>query len=122
MKWAALIFAVLCSAFALAGNRDWKDAKVVNISSENGGAIAAPVGTMMVGIPITKTFYWIQTDGITYILGPAMSRRQLLNVTLNGQTKIAIDGHNAHILDDDGKDKKMRIAEKIARPKADEAK
>jgi len=122
MKLAALIFTVLCSTFALAGNREWKDAKVVNITSENGGAVAAPVGTMVVGIPITKTFYWIQTDDITYILGPAISRRQLLNVTLNGKTKIATDGHNAHILDDDGKDKKMRIAEKVARSRPDETK
>lgn len=122
MKRAAVVLAILCSTSVLASNREWKDAKVVNITSENGGAVAAPIGTMMVGVPITKTFYWIQTDDITYILGPAISRRQLLNVTLNGKTKIALDGRNAHILDDEGKDKKMRIAEKVARVKPDDRK
>ena len=36
----------------------------------------------MVGVPITKVFYWIQTDDTTYVLGPAETRHQSLNVTL----------------------------------------
>jgi hypothetical protein len=36
-------------------------------------------------------------------------------VTLYGKTKIALDGTNAHILDDGGKDIKVPIVEKIAR-------
>ena len=71
----------------------WQKAKVVNITSESGGAVAAPIGAMIVGV------------------------RQLLNVTLYGKTKIAVDGRNAHILDDEGKDRKVPIAQKIARTK-----
>lgn len=117
MKSTALVLVILCASVALANNREWKDAKVANITSESGGAAAAPIGGMMVAVPITKTFYWIQTEDTTYVLGPAITKRQLLNVTLYGKTKIAIDGTNAHILDDAGKDKKIRIAEKIARTK-----
>jgi len=73
---------------------------------------------MLFGVPITKTYYWIETEDTTYILGPAITKRQMLNVTLYGKTKISIEGHNAHILDDDGKDKKMPIAQKIARTQA----
>jgi hypothetical protein len=40
----------------------------------------------------------------------------LLNVALNGKTRIALDGTNAHILDDSGKDVKMQVARKIAKP------
>jgi hypothetical protein len=40
-----------------------------------------------------------------------------LNVTLYEPTKVAIDGNNAHILDDYGKDRKMPVVEKITRPK-----
>jgi len=40
----------------------------------------------------------------------------LLNVTLYGPTKLAIDGNNARILDDHGKNQKLRVIEKIARP------
>jgi hypothetical protein len=118
MRNLALVFAFLGASVALANNRQWKDAKVINITSESGGAVAAPVGTMVVGVPITKTFYWIQTEDTTYVLGPAISRRQLLNVTLYGKTKIALDGRNAHILDDEGKDRKLPIAEKIAHKEA----
>jgi hypothetical protein len=122
MKRAALAFFLLCSSAAVANTRQWKNAKVANITSEAGGAVAAPIGGMMVGVPITKTFYWIETDDTTYVLGPAITKRQMLNVTLYGKTKIAIDGKNAHILDDEGKDRKMPIAEKIARTKPDEPK
>jgi hypothetical protein len=39
-----------------------------------------------------------------------------LNLTVHGTTKIALDanGHDAHILDDGGKDVKVPIAEKVA--------
>jgi PEGA domain len=118
MRIPALILAILCASVALANNRQWKDAKVVNITSESGGAAVAAIGTTMVGAPITKVFYWIQTDDTTYVLGPAITRNQSLNVTLYGKTKIAIDGRNAHILDDAGKDVKLPISEKIARTSA----
>lgn len=122
MRIAAILFALLSASAALANTRQWKEAKVVKISSESGGAAAAPIGGMVVAVPITKTFYWIETDETTYILGPAITKHQLLNVTLYGKTKIAIDGTNAHILDDEGKDRKIRIAEKIARTKPEEPK
>jgi hypothetical protein len=47
--------------------------------------------------------------------GAAVVIKFLSRVTLYGKTKIAIDGKNAHILDDEGKDEKVPIAEKIAR-------
>jgi hypothetical protein len=114
---AALAFLLLCSSVAVANTRQWKDAKVANITSEAGGTVAAPIAGTMVRVPITKTFYWIETDDTTYVLGPAITKSQILNVTLYGKTKIAIDGKNAHILDDEGKDRKVPIAEKIARTK-----
>ena len=122
MRSAALLFLLLFSSIALANTRQWKDAKVVNITSSGAGTVSAPVGTMTVRVPITRTFYWIETDDTTFVLGPAITKRQLLNVTLYGKTKIAVDGRNAHILDDDGKDKKIQIAEKIARTKPEESK
>jgi hypothetical protein len=122
MRTAVLMVLILFSSVAVANTSQWKDAKVTKISSEGGGAVAVPVGAMMVGVPITKTFYWIETDDTVYVLGPAISKRQMLNVTLYGTTKIAIDGKNAHILDDEGKDRKMPIAEKIARAKAEDPK
>jgi hypothetical protein len=127
MRSAALILvlAILCTSAALvpaalAKDKDkdyqWKDAKVVDITSDLGGPVVVPVAAL-VGVPVTKAFYWIQTNDTIYVLGPVLTKSQLLNVTLHEPTKIAIDGNNAHILDDYGKDRKMPIAEKVARPK-----
>ncbi|MGD0508543.1 MAG: hypothetical protein ABSA27_12145 [Terriglobales bacterium] len=125
MRRAALILAILCTSAALAPaalakDKDkgyqWKDAKVIDITSDRGGAVVVPVAAL-VGVPVTKTFYWIQTNDTIYVLGPVLTKSQLLNVTLHEPTKIAIDGSNAHILDDYGKDRKLPIAEKITRPK-----
>lgn len=117
---AALILAVLSSSVVLAKVRakdlQWKDAKVIDITSERGGGAVVPIAAL-VGGPISKTFYWIQTDDTIYVLGPVLTRSHFLNVTLHGPTKLAIDGNHAHILDDYGKDEKVRVAEKIAHPK-----
>ncbi len=122
MRSAALVLAILCTSAALAPaapvkDRQWKDAEVIDITSDRGGAVMVPVGAL-VGVPVTKTFYWIQTDDTIYVVGPVLTKSHLLNVTLHEPTKIAIDGNNAHILDDYGNDKKLPIAEKITRPKA----
>lgn len=106
---------ILLASVAIAKDRQWKDAKVAKITSDVSGAVVVPVGTSLVGVHIVRLFYWIETDDTTYVLGPAIGRRQSLDVTLYGKTKIAIDGRNAHILDDAGKDRKLPIAEKIAR-------
>ena len=113
---AALILAVLCSSAAFAKDPQWKDAKVIDITSEKRGAVVVPIAAL-VGVPVRKTFYWIQAEDTIYVLGPAISKRQLLNVTLYEPTKVAIDGNNAHILDDYGKDKKMPVIERVICPK-----
>jgi hypothetical protein len=126
MKSAALIFAASCVAFstvALAKDRPvkdhpWKDAKVIDITTEKGGAVVVPVAALLASSPMIRTFYWIQTEDTIYVLGPVITRSRLLNVTLHGPTKVAVDGNSAHILDDDGRDKKIAIAEKIGRPKS----
>jgi hypothetical protein len=115
---ATLILAVLSSSIALAKDLEWKDAKVIDITSERGGAAVVPIAAL-VGGPITKTFYWIQTDDTIYVLGPVLTKSRLLNLTLHEPTKVAIDGNNAHLLDDYGKDEKVRVAERVARPKSE---
>src|ERR1700685_1883242 len=118
MRSAALMVAVLCSTVALAKDYEWKDAKVIDITSERRGAVVIPVASL-VGGPPTKPFYWIQTAETIYVLGPVIGKHQLVSVTLHEPTKIAIDGKTAHILDDYGQDRKIPIAEKVARPKSE---
>lgn len=119
MKSAALMVAVLCSSIALAKDYEWKDAKVIDITSERRGAVIVPIASL-VGGSSTKAFYWIQTAETIYVLGPIIGKRQMLNLTLHEPTKIAIDGRTAHILDDYGQDRKIPIAERVARPKSED--
>lgn len=119
MRRAALVVAILCSSVALAKDYQWKDAKVIDITSESRGAAVVPIASLVGGSP-TKTFYWIQTADTIYVLGPVITKRQLLNVTLHESTKVAIDGNTAHILDDYGQDRKMQIVEKVRRPKSED--
>jgi hypothetical protein len=113
---AILIAAVFSSSAALAADHQWMDAKVIDITSERGGAAVIPL-VVLIGGPITKTFYWLQTEDTIYILGPVLTKSNLLNVTLHEPTKLAIEGNSAHILDDYGRDERIRIDQKIARPK-----
>jgi hypothetical protein len=115
-----LIFAILCASVALGSNLQWKDAKVIKISSESAASLPALMGTGNVGqVHTTKTYYWIETDDTVYVLGPTITK-EWLNVTLHSTTKIAIEGRNAHILDAAGKDKKMSIAKQVARTKTED--
>jgi hypothetical protein len=120
VKNAIFMLAFLCSTLAFAKGHQWKDAKVIDITSEKGGAVVVPIAAF-VGVPIAKTFYWIQTPDTIYVLGPVLTRHQLLNVTLHGRTRIGVDGNSVHILDDDGRDRRMPVAEKIVRPKSEDS-
>ncbi len=130
MRSIALVFFILSATPALANTRQWQDAKVTRIASntEDNGVVVGTVGTTMVGgrVQSESTFYWIETADTTYILSQMFNpmrnwrRPKPLNVTVNGKTKIAVDGADAHILDDAGKDIKLPIARKIARTTVDE--
>jgi hypothetical protein len=129
MRILAFVVILLSASVAFADNRQWKEAKVARIASsvEDKGAVAGTVGTTVIAgrIRTEGTYYWLETEDITYIVAvtytPLRSRLAQpnhghpLNVTLYGKTKIAVDGTNAHILDDAGKDVKVPIVEKIAR-------
>jgi hypothetical protein len=129
MRIAGLVLVLLCASTVFAKDRLWQDAKVTKVSSsvEDSGAVVGTVGTIAVGgrIQTTAMYYWLETPDITYIVAvtytPLRSRMaqpnggRPLNVTLNGKTKIAVDGANLHVLDDAGKDVKVPIALKIAR-------
>ena len=126
MKLAMALGGILLASVVLQGApRKWQDARVTAISSEVTGAAAAslPVGTTVFtgAAPLRTLYYRIETDDLIYILAltpgrsPLSHPRKPLNVTLHGKTKISIDGTNAHILDDAGKDVKLPIIEKIAK-------
>jgi hypothetical protein len=105
---AILILAVLISARTARAALDWKNSIVIKISTVNEWCRHCP--------DWNQTFYSFKLDdGSVYV---ARTHRTL-DVTLNGHNSFRVekDGHvgdYVHILDDAGKDRKLRITEKIA--------
>jgi hypothetical protein len=131
MKALALTLLLLVPPAIMAKPREWKNATVaaIAVGTADNGAAVMPVGTIWLGVRITANCigYRIETEDMIYILeycyNPIVqhpwpgqhSRKRAPDMTVNGKTKIAIDGHDAHILDDSGKDVSVPIVEKIAR-------
>ena len=88
----------------------WQDATVLV-----GGGLPSS------GVRSTLALYWIKTDKITYVVSNVVSNyskglftERWLVLTAGGPTKIAIDGRNIHIIDEEGKDRKVPVVWKIA--------
>jgi len=88
----------------------WQDATVL----VGGGLPSA-------GVRNTLALYWIKTDKITYVVSNVVSdysrglfMDRWLVLTAGGPTKIAIDGRNIHVMDEEGKDRKVPVVWKIA--------
>jgi hypothetical protein len=117
-----LVALVLLSipSFLAAKERNWQDATVIAFRSGDAGSASIPVGTATVTVPINQTAYWIKAGNMTYVISCYPRARangwRCPNLTVNGHTKIAIEGRDAHILDDDAKDRKVPIIAKIADP------
>jgi hypothetical protein len=105
-----LIAVLLLSLAAAAKTKDWQDGVITSIGSANRGAAAMPVGTMVMAVPLMVTQYKIETSTLVIL---AAGRN--LNVTINKPMKVAIDGQNAFLIDDAGKERKLRIVGKAAK-------
>lgn len=111
----AVVFACAATASA-AKNREWQDAIVTNITSEtNEGTVVVPIGGGLASAPLRRTFlyYWINTEQMRY--GVVHPRGKQLDLTLHGKTKICIDGLTAYVLDDSGKEQKLKVIHKAIR-------
>jgi hypothetical protein len=103
----------LLTTFAAAKDRVWKDAVFLGITSDAAGAAAMPIGSIVVAVPLSGRIYWFKSNGITYALATNYTGHWP-NLTVNGHAKIAVESRTAHVLDEDNKDRKFSILEKIA--------
>src|ERR1700676_696975 len=101
-----LLAAVRLSVFAR--DREWRNATFLGFNSAQSGSATMPVGTATVTVPLSTRNYWFRTDELDYCLSfPSRLSGRVPNLTINGTTKIAIDGRHVHVLDDDGEDWKF---------------
>jgi hypothetical protein len=127
-----LLLICLCAALGAAKEkpREWKSGKLIEVAMEKG---TRPVGVIngsangstgsLNGIYTHRrddaTYYRIDTDEMTFVVKRTLTHRRdkQLNVTVNRPVKYATDGEDFYLLDDNGKEHKLSIEEKIAKPK-----
>jgi hypothetical protein len=115
MKNALLCVLLLWSSLSLARDRDWKDAVYLGMTTSTNGVAVLPVGNMMVGTTISGQTYWFKCADMTYAAAfDPMMQWHAPNLTVNAHVKVALDGHSIRILDDDNKDRKLKIVGKYA--------
>jgi len=112
----ALLLLTLHATLIEAKTRTWKDAKVTDVSETI--VSAASWGDTNI------RHYTVETDDMVYVLdyayNPAVkapwpgqhSKNRAPDVTVNGKTKIAVEGRDAFVLDDTGREVKLPIAKK----------
>jgi hypothetical protein len=116
-RTVSLISSLLLFSTAFAKNRDWIDVEVTAITSNTSdrGTAAMPIGNATVNVPISVTFtyYLLTTKEMKYVL--ATRNKKILNITLHGHCKLALDGNKAYVLDDGGKEVKLELVRKELR-------
>ena len=126
---ALALVAACCAQTKPAKPREWQAATVLKLVS--GGteteAVVVPFpGGGGVGESSTSSgkhargVYWLKTDKYTYVI-PNYCKANLagiqwwLYLTVGGQTKISVDSaRTLHVIDDEGKDRKVHVIERIA--------
>jgi hypothetical protein len=115
MKRITLVVAVLALQLAFAKDRSWQDAIYLGENSSQDGAVAMPIGNMSVAVPLHSNNLYFSLNGLVYCLNfPSRLSGRIPNLTVNGHTKIALDGRRAYIVDDDGKNWTLTIIGKVA--------
>ena len=111
-----LLVTIWITSVSFAKTREWKEAKVTDVS-ETIVAAAAWGDTNI-------RHYTVETDEMIYVLdyayNPAVkapwpgqhSKNRAPDVTVNAKTKIAIEGKDAYIIDDSGREVKLPIGKK----------
>ena len=111
-----LLLVMLSAPVSFAKTRAWKEATVTDVTETV--VSAAAWGDTNI------RHYTVETDDMVYVLdyayNPAVkvpwpgqhSKNRAPDVTVNAKTKIAIEGKDAYILDDTGREVKLPIAKK----------
>ncbi len=104
-----LLLTLSLAATAFAGTRDWKHARVVDSSETDvSGEMRASKNTVHYTIETQDALYFVD-----YTYKPDQhSDNRPPDLAVNVETKIAIEGKHAYILDVTGKEVKLHIVKK----------
>src|SRR6266403_2106644 len=129
MKRVGVLAFLLVVPLAFAKPREWQTATVLKLvagGSETEAVVVPLPGGGAVGESTTSSgkhmrgVYWLKTEKYTYVI-PNYAKANMVGIqwwlylTVGGQTKISIDSaRTLHVIDDDGKDRKLHIIHRIA--------
>lgn len=105
-----IFFLLILSPLTFAKDHQWQTAHVLSMESGSNGAAAMPVGGMIVAVPLRWTYYRVETQSMTYVIGA----RKAPLMPVNGQVQLAIEGTNAFVRLSNGKAAKLRIMQMVA--------
>jgi hypothetical protein len=131
----ALLISVTFVALICAKEREWQTATVLKLianGTETEAVVVPLPGGGAAGESTTSSgkhvrgVYWIKTEQFTYVIpnyckSNAVGIQWWLYLTVGGQTKVFQDSaRTLRIVDDDGKERKVHVIERIANehPKA----
>lgn len=112
-KSILLLTAMLLATACLANTRNWKAARVIDSTeTEQTGGFKGDTNTL---------HYTIETDDAVYFVDYAYKPGQrggsgAPDISVNITTKIAVEGKTAYILDVNGREVKLRVTKKTAKP------
>jgi hypothetical protein len=108
-KFGLLILAMLIATVSVANTRAWKPARVINVSETDvSGELRGNTNTV---------HYTIETADMIYFANYAYkpdhhSKNHPPEVAINVETKVAIEGKHAYLLDTAGAEVKLHIVKK----------
>ena len=105
---SATMFFLIAPTLGKEKNRDWQSGKVVIAEARNAGALAIPVGGLIVVKGIQRWVYVIDTESLAYEF--LWRSKKQIKLTVGGQVKFAVVKYNKAIaIDDDGKERELSI-------------
>lgn len=126
MRFRTRSLAVMCIAlsclttpalYSKAKARDWRDGVLLDSNTERGKRLI-PTQYGSISARDDVTYYNIDDGKMIYVVARTLKSRRdkALDVTINGHVQFAIDGGTCYLQDAEGKEHKLTIEKKIAKP------
>ena len=112
-----LLLSVTMVATAKDKQRLWQDGVLLDSDTSRGTRIAN-FGDDIQTLRNDLTYYQIDSGKMVYVVARSLRSRRdkALDITINGHVHFAIEGDTCYLQDDNGKEHKLTVEKKIAKP------